>query len=58
MSNVSISRSNDVDPKYHVLKKFHLDIVVIRDTHIWKYRNTGVARKNKVDRQEATEYSD
>ena len=34
MSNVSISRSNDVDPKYHVLKKFHLDIVVIRDTHI------------------------
>jgi hypothetical protein len=58
MNNVSISRSNDIDASYRARKKFHLVIVAIKDTHIWMHVHVRVARKNKVDRREATEYSD
>jgi hypothetical protein len=44
MSNVSISRSDDIDSKYCARKKFHLDIVTIRDSHIYEHMPVRVAR--------------
>jgi len=58
MSNVSISRSNDVDPTYCTLKKFHQVMVAIKDAHILVHVYVRVSLKNKADRQETTDYDD
>jgi hypothetical protein len=44
MSNVSILRSNDIESKHCALKKFHLDIITIRHSHICEHMPVRVAR--------------